>query len=195
MKLTFFKSQRDFRKWLEAHHATAKELWVGFYKKDSGKLSITWPESVDEALCFGWIDGVRKAVDEVRYCIRFSPRRAKSVWSAANIRRARELQKKGLMHPAGVEAFGARQEYRSGIYSYENRPSDLPDAYTTIMKRNKAAWTFFRAQPPGIRRTQVWWILSAKKEETRLRRLDTLVLYCVRGERLPALSAPRVTPR
>ena len=127
MKPKFFKTPSDFRKWLRTHHASAAELWVGFYKKDSGKASITWPESVDEALCVGWIDGVRKSVDEISYMIRFSPRRPRSIWSAVNIKRAGELVEQGLMQPAGLKAFEARQEYRSGIYSYEQRTADLPD--------------------------------------------------------------------
>ena len=165
MKLTFFKTPADLRKWFEKYHAKEPELLVGFYKKDSGKPSITWPQSVDEALCFGWIDGIRKNVDEVSYTIRFTPRRARSTWSAVNIKRAGELKKQGLMMPRGIEAFAAREENRSGIYSYEQRNPELPDLYRRLLKKNKAAWNFFEDQPPSYRKAANWWVLSAKKEE------------------------------
>jgi uncharacterized protein YdeI (YjbR/CyaY-like superfamily) len=181
MKPIFFKSQSDFRKWLDAHYATHTELWVGFYKKGSGKASITWPESVDEALCFGWIDGIRKSVDDVSYTIRFSPRKPRSVWSAINIKRAAELTSQGQMHPAGIQAFEARLENRSGIYSYEQRTDQLPDQYEKKLRRNKAAWEFFCAQSPSYRKVAGWWVVSAKKEETRIRRLDQLIEDSARG--------------
>ena len=129
MKLRFFKTRAAFRKWLAANHAKTKELWVGFYKKDSGKPSITWPESVDEALCFGWIDGLRKRIDEESYMIRFSPRKPSSIWSAVNIRNAEKLIKETRMTPAGLKAYAARKEYRSGIYSYEQRSPELVEPY------------------------------------------------------------------
>lgn len=154
----FFKTPSAFRKWLAAHHATVKELWVGYYKKGTGKPSITWPESVDQALCFGWIDGVRKSIDEDSYKIRFSPRRTTSIWSAINIKRATELIKEGLMQPAGLKAFQARKEYRSGIYSYEQRSAELVEPYAGKLKRNKAAWKFFQAQAPSYRKTMNWWM-------------------------------------
>ena len=181
MQLKFFKSPAEFRKWLESHHATAKELWVGFYKKDSGRPSITWPESIDQALCFGWIDGIRKRVDDISYTIRFSPRTARSVWSAVNIKRAHELEKMGLMAPAGRKAFQARQENMSGIYSYEQRGDQLPEPYEKILKKNKKAWEFFQSRPPYARKTIGWWIVSAKKEETRLKRLEQLIARFERG--------------
>ena len=175
MKLKFFKTPADFRKWFETHHASVTELWVGFYKKDSGRKSITWPQAVDEALCFGWIDGIRKSRDEVSYKIRFTPRKQRSIWSAVNIRRVAELSKQGLMQPAGLKAFAARQENRSGIYAYEQRSSELPEQYAKKLKQNEAAWKFFEAQAPSYRKTANWWVLSAKREETRLRRLDKLI--------------------
>ena len=175
MKLKFFKTPADFRKWFETHHASVTELWVGFYKKDSGKKSITWPQAVDEALCFGWIDGIRKSRDEVSYKIRFTPRKQRSIWSAVNIRRVAELSKQGLMQPAGLKAFAARQENRSGIYAYEQRSPELPEQYAKKLKQNEAAWKFFEAQAPSYRKTANWWVLSAKREETRLRRLDKLI--------------------
>src|SRR5262245_13828747 len=127
INLKFFATPLDFRKWLEKHHQSSRELWVGFYKKGSGKPSITWPESVDEALCFGWIDGLRKSVDEISYTIRFSPRKPKSIWSAINIKRAKELEGEGRMWPSGMKAFEARRENRSGIYSYEQRRAQLEE--------------------------------------------------------------------
>ncbi|MGZ5437416.1 MAG: YdeI/OmpD-associated family protein [Pyrinomonadaceae bacterium] len=152
----FFKTPAAFRKWLAANHAKAKELFVGFYKKGSGKPSITWPESVDEALCFGWIDGVRKTIDNESYVIRFSPRKLESIWSAVNIRNVERLTKEKRMQPAGVKAFAARKEYRSGIYAYEQRPAELVEPYATQFRRNKAAWKFFEAQPPYYRKTLTW---------------------------------------
>lgn len=172
---TFFKTPADFRKWLTKYHATAKELWVGFHKKDSGKPSITWPESVDEALCHGWIDGIRKRVDETSYKIRFTPRRPSSIWSAVNIKRVADLAKEGRMKPAGEKAFAARREYRSGIYAYEQRQPELPEIYAKELRKNKAAAKFFESQPPSYRKVMMWWIVSAKQEETRLKRLARLI--------------------
>ena len=180
----FFRTPSDFRKWLEKNHATASDLWVGFYKKDSGKPSITWPESVDEALCFGWIDGIRKRVDEISYKIRFTPRRRGSIWSTINIKRARELTKQKRMRPAGLKAFAARKEYRSGIYSYEQRPAELPQTYAQVFKKNKIAWNFFQSQSPAYRRMMSWYIVSAKKEETRLMRLKKLIRLSAKRKRL-----------
>ncbi|HKR60280.1 MAG TPA: YdeI/OmpD-associated family protein [Pyrinomonadaceae bacterium] len=174
-KPTFFKTPADFRKWLDKHHADVKELWVGFHKKDSGKPSITWPESVDEALSYGWIDGVRKRVDETSYKIRFTPRRARSIWSAVNIRRVAELTKEGRMKPAGEKAFAARSEYKSGIYAYEQRQPELPETYAKELRKNKAAAKFFESQPPSYRKLAMWWIVCAKQEETRLKRLRKLI--------------------
>src|SRR2546422_365051 len=140
MKPTFFKTPSDFRTWLEKNHAAAKELLIGFYKKDSGRPSITWPESVDQALCFGWIDGIRRSLDDISYTIRFTPRRPTSIWSAVNIKSAQRLIEQGLMQPAGLRAFEARKEYKSGIYSYEQRTAQLPEPYEKGLKKNKAAW-------------------------------------------------------
>jgi len=188
MKPTFFKTQPDFRRWFEKHHATAKELLVGFYKKGSGKPSITWPESVDEALCFGWIDGIRRSIDDISYSIRFTPRKPVSTWSTVNIKRAQELIDRGLMKPAGLAAFQARREYRSGIYSYEQRSEKLPEPYEKVFKRNKRAWAFFQAQSPWYRKTVGWWIVSAKKEETRLKRLAKLIEWSADRRTMPELN-------
>ena len=152
MSPKFFKTPSAFRKWLAAHHAKETELWVGFYKKTSGKPSITWPESVDQALCFGWIDGVRKRVDEISYQIRFTPRRRGSIWSATNITRAKELARQKQMRPTGLKAFAARIENKSGIYSYEQRNTELGEPYAKLLKKNKAASNFFKKQPPSYRK-------------------------------------------
>ena len=184
MNPKFFKTPSAFRKWLEAHHAKSEELWVGFYKKNSGKASITWPESVDEALCFGWIDGIRKNIDEASYMIRFSPRKPGSIWSAVNIRNAERLIKEGRMQPAGLKAYRTRKANRSGIYAYEQRSPELVEPYLGKLKRNKEAWKFFQAQPPSYRKTLNWWIVSAKQEETRLKRLGKLIEESEQGRRL-----------
>ena len=156
----------------------------GFYKKGSGKPGITWPESVDEALCFGWIDGVRKTIDEESYMIRFSPRKPESIWSAVNIRNVERLSQEKRMQPAGLNAFAARKENRSGIYAYEQRPAELVEPYASQFRRHKAAWKFFEAQPPYYRKTLTWWIVSAKKEETRLSRLEKLIETSAKQQRL-----------
>ena len=193
MKPKFFKTPSDFRKWLAAHHASETELWVGFYKKDSGKASITWPQSVDEALCFGWIDGIRKNIDEISYKIRFTPRKQWSTWSAVNIKRVPELTEQGLMEEAGLKAFAARQENRSGIYSYEQRSPELPAQYAKKLKKNAAAWKFFQAQPPSYRKAVNWWVVSAKQEETRLKRLDKLIDDSAEGRRIPQFTPMKKT--
>ena len=180
----FFKTPAALRKWLAANHTKSKELWVGFYKKDSGKPSITWPESVDEALCFGWIDGVRKRLDDESYVIRFSPRKPTSIWSAVNIRNVERLSKEDRMRPAGVKAYEARKEFRSGIYSYEQRSPELVEPYASTLKNNKAAWRFFSAQPAGYRKMMNWWIVSGKREETRLARLARLIQASENCERI-----------
>jgi uncharacterized protein YdeI (YjbR/CyaY-like superfamily) len=180
----FFKTPAAFRQWLAANYAKSKELWVGFYKKDSGKPSITWPESVDEALCFGWIDGVRKSLDAESYVIRFSPRKPTSIWSAVNIRNVERLIKEDLMQDAGMRAFAARKDNRSGIYAYEQRSPELVEPYLSTLKTNKAAWKFFSAQPPGYRKMMNWWIVSAKREDTRLERLAKLIKASENSERI-----------
>jgi uncharacterized protein YdeI (YjbR/CyaY-like superfamily) len=184
MKIKYFKLAGDFRKWLERNHVTAQELWVGYYRKSSKQPSMTWPESVDEALCFGWIDGIRKSVDDLRYTIRFTPRRRGSIWSAVNIRRAQELCEKGLMKPAGVTAFNARKEYKSGIYSYEQRSASLDGAYEKKLRQNKTAYDFFYAQSPSYRKAIGWWIVGAKQEATREKRLQKLIEESANGKRL-----------
>jgi uncharacterized protein YdeI (YjbR/CyaY-like superfamily) len=184
MKPKFFPLPVDWRKWLEENHATESELLVGFYKKGSGKPSITWPESVDEALCFGWIDGVRKGVDELSYTIRFTPRRTTSIWSAVNMKRVQVLTDEGRMRPAGLQAFAARRENKVGIYSYEQRPVELPEQYAKVFQQNAAAREFFENTPPGYRKTMTWWVISAKTEATRLKRLAKLIEESAAGRRM-----------
>jgi uncharacterized protein YdeI (YjbR/CyaY-like superfamily) len=187
MKPKFFRTPSDFREWLEKNHAKAHELLVGYYKKDSGKASITWPESVDEAICYGWIDSVRKSIDDISYTIRFTPRKTGSIWSSVNIARAQALIEHGKMKPAGLKAFQVKKENKSGIYSYEQRSFNLEEPYNKILKKNNTAWNFFQAQPASYRKAISWWIVSAKKEETRLKRLEKLATYSVRGKRIPEL--------
>lgn len=176
MKPRFFPTPPDFRDWLAKHHDSAQELWVGFHKKGSGKPSITWPESVDVALCFGWIDGLRKSVDKTSYMIRFTPRKATSTWSAINIKRVAVLKKSGLMHAAGLAAFVIRDEKKSAIYAYEQRHgAQFGDAYEKRFRANQEGWEFFQAQPPWYRRTATYWVISAKREETRSKRLASLI--------------------
>jgi uncharacterized protein YdeI (YjbR/CyaY-like superfamily) len=184
MNPRFFKTPSAFRKWLAANHSKSKELWVGFYKKNSGKPSVTWPESVGEALCFGWIDGIRKRIDADSYMIRFTPRKTGSVWSTVNIRNVERLINEKRMQPAGWKAYELRKENRSGIYSYEQRSSELEEKYARKLKRNKAAWKFFQAQPPSYRKLMNWRVVSAKREETRLKRLDQLIEASAEGQRL-----------
>ena len=184
MTIKFFKSSPDFRKWLESNHASARELSVGFHKKSSTKTSITWPESVDQALCFGWIDGLRQSIDENSYKIRFSPRKPTSVWSKVNIERVLDLMKQDLMHPAGLAAFEKRRENRSGIYSYEQRTDAIPEPYAQRLRANRAAWDFLHAQNPSYRKAVAWWVVSAKKEETRQKRLDQLIEDSAHGRKI-----------
>jgi uncharacterized protein YdeI (YjbR/CyaY-like superfamily) len=185
---TFFATPAAFNRWLKQHHATADELWVGFHKRATGKPSITWPESVDEALCYGWIDGIRRSLGAESYMIRFTPRRPESHWSQINIGKARALIEQGRMRPAGRKAFGGRDSAKTQQYSFENRPKSLPPAYHRLLRADRDAWAFFRAQPPGYRRTCAWWIVSAKKEETRRRRLAKLIEDSANQRRIPPLA-------
>ena len=186
MDVVFFDSAAELHSWLREHHDKAQELWVGFYKKGSGKSSLTYPEAVDAALCFGWIDGIRKSVDDVSYANRFTPRKPRSNWSAVNIKRVGELSELGLMQPPGLEAFNKRTDDKSQVYSYEQRDKAAFDAAQEEQFRaNEPAWTFFQSQPPGYRRTATWWVLSAKQDATRQKRLETLIDVSEKGKRLP----------
>jgi uncharacterized protein YdeI (YjbR/CyaY-like superfamily) len=186
----YFESPGAFRVWLEAHHGSVTSLWVGFHKSKTGRAGLSWPQSVDEALCFGWIDGLRKGVDDERYVIRFSRRKPGSIWSAVNIERVRQLEAEGRMREAGRAAFAARRENRSGVYSYEQRPTDLPEPYATELSGNADAYAFFTSQPPSYRKAATWWVLSAKTEATRRRRLEQLVRDSAAGLRLAPLRRP-----
>ena len=188
---TFFKTPADFRAWLEAHHASAPELLVGFFKKTSGRPSITWPESVDEALCFGWIDGVRRRIDEKSYSIRFTPRRKGSIWSNVNTKRVAALLQDNRMHPAGIAAFEARDPKKTGVYSFERETAALPREFVRKFRANARAWAFFCAQPPGYRRLVAYYVVSAKRPETRTRRLERLIDDSARGRRVGILESPR----
>jgi uncharacterized protein YdeI (YjbR/CyaY-like superfamily) len=191
VKPTFFATPEKLRAWLEAHHATKKELLVGFYKKGSGKKSITWPESVDEALCFGWIDGVRHRIDDDAYTIRFTPRKRTSIWSAVNVARVAALTKLGKMTPAGLDAFAARTPERTGVYAFErNEAAKLTPEQEKKLRANRKAAAFFDAQPPGYRRVATHWVISAKREETRERRLATLIADCAAGRKIGPLARP-----
>jgi uncharacterized protein YdeI (YjbR/CyaY-like superfamily) len=191
MRPRFFATPLEFRAWLDEHHGTAKELQVGFHKKGSGKPSITWPEAVDEALSFGWIDGIRRRIDDVSYTIRFTPRTANSTWSAVNIKRAKDLIEQGRMRPAGRKAFEARTDDRSAIYSYEQRSqAKLGREFERQFRSNTKAWEFFQAQPPGYRTTATYWVVSAKREETRRRRLATLIDDSAHGRTVGPLTSP-----
>jgi len=184
MKPIFFATPTEWRAWLEKNHADESEVFVGFYKKASGRPTMTWSDSVDQALCFGWIDGVRRSIDETSYYNRFTPRRPTSNWSAINIKKVEELIKQGLMHPAGLAAFEKRSKKRSKTYSYERANAKLDDSHERRFRAHKGAWAFWESQPGGYRRTATWWVISAKREETRERRLATLIEESANGRRV-----------
>jgi len=187
-KPTFFTTPAVFRAWLQAHHDKLQELFVGFHKKSSGKPSINWPESVAVALCFGWIDGVRRSIDETSYTIRFTPRKPTSNWSSININLVRKLTKQGLMHPAGLKAFAARNAKKSGIYSYEQRKNPkFTRKQEKQFRSNKVAWEFFRSQAPWYQKVTTYWVICAKRDETKLKRLSELITHSQRQRRIPRL--------
>jgi uncharacterized protein YdeI (YjbR/CyaY-like superfamily) len=182
-----FRTGQELRAWLEKHHASASELWVGLYKKSSGKRSITWPELVDQLLCFGWIDGIRKSVDEISYANRVTPRRPGSNWSAVNLRRMAELIEAGAVHAAGLHAYQTRDPAKAERYSFERAAAALDSEMIKRFRENPAAWRFFTAQPPSYRKIATWWVISAKREETRSRRLETLISDSAAGQRIALL--------
>jgi len=186
----FFGTPAELRAWFEANHDTATELWLGYHKKRSGRPSVTWHDVVDQELCFGWIDSVRYSLGDDMSAQRITPRRKRSVWSAVNIRRFAELERMGLVHPSGRAAFEARDEARSRIYAYENQSAGLDGARETEFRRHKAAWRFFESQAPWYRRTASYWVMSAKREETRDRRFKTLIERSKMGERIGPLTRP-----
>jgi uncharacterized protein YdeI (YjbR/CyaY-like superfamily) len=191
MKPTFFATPEELRAWFEENHETATELLVGFHKKASGRPSITWPESVEQALCFGWIDGVRRSLDKTSYTIRFSPRKPSSTWSRLNLEKVEELKRRGLMRPAGLRAFENRREAKTGVYSYEQRESAvLPPEYEARLRSNARAWDYWTSRPPSYRKAAVWWVVSAKREATRDRRLARLIEDSENGRTVPPLTPP-----
>jgi uncharacterized protein YdeI (YjbR/CyaY-like superfamily) len=171
----FFENQTELRKWFEENHEKTNELWVGYFKIHSGKPSLTWSESVDQALCFGWIDGIRKSIDESRYVIRFTPRKAKSIWSLININKVEKLKKLGLIKPAGLAIYEKREHKNSGIYSFEKEPIQLDIEYEKEFHKNKTAWNYFNSQVPSYKKPAIYWVMSAKQETTRLKRLAILI--------------------
>lgn len=179
----YFSGTADFRQWLEMHHQTAKEVVVGFYKVHTGKPSMTWSESVDEAICFGWIDGIRKPVDEESYTIRFTPRNPKSNWSAINIKKVEEMIRLGKMTPAGLKAYEKRSEARTAVYSYENRPEKFAEELEETFRENQQAWEFFRKQAPSYQKVMIFWVMSGKQEKTRQARLEKLIAASDAGKR------------
>lgn len=182
----FFKSRAEYRAWLEKNHNSAKELWIGYWRKATGKPSLTWQDTVDESLCFGWIDGIRKTVDAESFKQRVTPRRPTSIWSRVNISHVARLTAEGRMKAAGLAAFEKRDRTRA--YSYEQMQKGLDPKYEPHMKKNRKAWEFFQAQPPGYRRLAGWYVMSAKQEETRLRRLDRLIRDSAAGRRIGMLE-------
>ena len=183
----FFRNQAEFREWLLQHHETETELIVGYYTVKSGKESMTWSESVDQALCFGWIDGIRRSLNQESYCIRFTPRRTGSIWSTVNINKVRVLTEAGLMKPAGLAAFSARKADKSGIYSYEIDNTSLEIAMESRFKGNEKAWNYFQSQAPHYRRTTIRWVMSAKQDSTRTKRLNELITASETGEWIRAM--------
>jgi uncharacterized protein YdeI (YjbR/CyaY-like superfamily) len=188
---TFFATPEEFRAWLDAHHDSAAELWVGFRKVGTGRPSITWPQAVDQALCYGWIDGLRKGIDAESYRIRFTPRRPTSIWSAVNVARVEALRAEGLMTPAGLAAYERRRADRTGVYSFERREAAAftPEQEAEFRADTKA-WEYFCAQPPGYRKVATHWVVSAKRAETQARRLATLIADSAAGRRLANLTSP-----
>ena len=181
MTPTFFKHSAAFRRWLQQHHQSAAELVVGFYKTNSGKASITWSEAVDQALCFGWIDGVRTSIDVLSYKIRFTPRKPNSIWSTVNIRKVAALTKAGLMQPAGLEAFNSRNDQKTKLYTHEQDEVKLAPELEQQLKAHKAAWSYFQALAPGYRKSSINWIMGAKQEATRLKRMQQLISDSANG--------------
>lgn len=183
MKPKFFSTPDKFRDWLEKNHDREDELLIGFHKKDSGKKSITYAEALDEALCYGWIDGVRRSFDETSYTIRFTPRKARSIWSLVNVRHVERLIKAGRMAEPGLAAYARRDPKRTGIYAFENEAREFSPEFEKKFRANKRAWEFFQTEPPSIRKVCIFWVMSAKKEETRVRRLEQLIESSANGVR------------
>lgn len=188
MEATFFLSIEEFRGWLENYHDKAKELWVGFYKKVKGQTrNFDYPGSVETALCYGWIDGKAQSIDQISYKVRFTPRKVNSIWSLININRVEKLKEEGLMHPAGLSAFEKLKPEKSGIYSFEQPPASIPLDMESELKENQKAWLFFNSRSDSYKKTSIYWIVSAKQEVTRHKRLKVLIECSASGLRIPLL--------
>lgn len=188
MEAVFFESEQAFRQWLEQNHATETVLLLGIYKKASGKPTVTYKQAVDQSLCFGWIDGVGGTIDEERYTVRFTRRKPRSIWSQVNIKRVAELSDAGLMHPYGLEVFNSRDLSKQNLYANEQQQIELPAEYEAQFRANPQAWEYFQAQPPGYQRNAIWWVVSAKQEATRLKRLEILIEDSAAGRRIKSLT-------
>ena len=195
MEPRFFKTPGEWRRWLTANHKTERELWVGFHKLASGKPSVTYHQALDEALAFGWIDGVRKSIDVSSYVIRFTPRKTNSIWSAVNLARVRVLIDEDRMSPHGLAVYENRNKTRTNRYSFEQKTVALTPAQQRTFKANRDAWTFFSAQPPGYRRVATWFVVSAKKEETQERRLRTLIAESSSRRRIDFMKPKSLNPQ
>jgi len=187
MAVTFFADRSELRQWLKENHRNARELWVGYYKQGSSEANFTWSESVDEALCYGWIDGIRKSIDEISYMIRFTPRKPNSNWSAVNIKKVEKLTRRRLMRAAGIKAFAKRREQSSNRHSFEQESARLDKKYERKFKASVKAWKFFQSLTPPAKKPSIRWVMSAKKEETRQRRLDILIQSSEDGQKIPPL--------
>lgn len=186
MDTIFFKNAQELRKWFHEHHQTEREVWIGYYKKNSGKANFTWSESVDQALCYGWIDGIRKSIDEISYKIRFTPRKPNSIWSAVNIKKIEELKEKGLMQSAGLAAYAKKEEGKSKVYSFEQEEVKLAKEYEQQIQANEKAWSYFQYKlSPYYKKASIWYVMSAKREVTRQKRILLLIDCCAKGEKLP----------
>lgn len=190
MEATIFPSAAAFRAWLKEHHATESELWVGYYRKGTGQRSISYQEAVEEALCYGWIDGQGRRIDESSWANRYTPRKPRSIWSNVNVRRVEQLLEQGRMHPAGIAAFEARRPDRTGIYSFEQPAAVLDPAYQARLHQSTGAFDFLAAQAPSYRQAVIHWVMEGKQESTRLRRLEKLVEDSAAGRRVPQFSRP-----
>lgn len=188
MEAVFFKDSSELRKWLAENHQSATEIWVGYYKKNSGKANFTWSESVDQALCFGWIDGIRKSIDEESYKIRFTPRKPTSIWSAVNIKKIENLKAQGLMQPAGLEAFAKKKKDKSQVYAFEQKEVSLDPVYENQIKANTKAWDYFQQLSPYYKKASIWYVMSAKRETTRQKRIQILIECSEKGEKIPQFS-------
>ena len=197
MNPIFFTSPSEFRKWLEQNFDQQKEIWVGFYKVNSGKFNMSWSDAVDQALCFGWIDGIRKSIDEHSYTNRFTPRNPRSTWSKVNIEKVKNLTRQKQMHPAGIAAFKKRTKGNSGIYSFEQQKLELSEDYLREFKKDKTAYHFFLSKPPGYRKTAIHWVMQAKRVATQMKRLQILIDCSAKQEPIPLLRrdvAPKKKP-